>query len=149
MVGLHTELGQTSQIATQPVSVDGISAAAAQVGDAPGAQLQQHAGHFTRRTELVVVGLGNLRVVDAADGHKRHTVLIQQVDAGVIRHGAGKDDTINFMACQLAFQLVGVGLTDIAEQQVIPALRSHGADAAHTFAQEGQIQADEVFRDDE
>ena len=53
------------------------------------------------------------------------------------------------MAGKLALQLVGVGLADVAEQKVVAALRGHGADAAHALAQEGQVKADEVLRDDE
>ena len=115
LVGLHAELRQTAQEAAQPIGVDGVGAAAAEVGDAACAHLQQHAGHLVGRAHLVVVGLRDLRVVNAADRHKGGVVLLQQIDAGVVRHGAGQDDAVDFVAGKLALQLVGVGLTDVAE----------------------------------
>ena len=51
------------------------------------------------------------------------------------------------MAGQLALQLDGIGIADVTEQQIVPALRRHGADTAHTLAQKRQVQLHEVLGD--
>ena len=83
----YTELGQTSQIATQPVGVDGISAAAAQVGDAPGAQLQQQSGSFHTPHRAGRCRPGESPVVDAGRWPQKAHRTDSTVDAGVIRRG--------------------------------------------------------------
>ena len=72
---------------------------------------------------------------------------MQQVNAGVIAHRAGEDDAVHFVAGKLTFQLDGIGIADITQQQVVPALRRHGADTTHALAQKRQVQLHEVLGD--
>ena len=145
LVGGNTKFRQPAQIAAQAVGVDGVGAAAAQISDAARSHLEQHAGHLAGSTQLVVISLWYIVIFDAADGSKGHTVLLQQVNAGVIAHRTGEDAAVHFMAGQLALQLDGSGIADVTEQQVVPALRRHGADTAHTLAQKRQVQLHEVL----
>ena len=50
------------------------------------------------------------------------------------------------MARQLTLQLGILCAGGVAQQHVIAALISHGTDAAHTFAQERQIQRNKALR---
>ena len=147
LVGGNTKFRQPAQIAAQAVGVDGVGAAAAQISDAACSHLEQHPRHLAGGAQLVVISLRYIVIFDASDGNKGHTVLLQQVNAGVIAHRAGEDDAVHFMAGQLALQLDGIGIADVTEQQIVPALRRHGADTAHTLAQKRQVQLHEVLGD--
>ena len=147
LVHLHPTVGKSAQVAAQPVLVDGIVGTAAHIGNAAHAQLQQQAGHLGGRSYLVVIHLGHLIVIHAANGHKRHVVALQSLHTFIVQHRTGQNHAIHLVGFQLAFQLANIGFSRIAQQQVIPALGRHVPHTAHALAQERQVQPHKMLGD--
>ena len=148
LVYRNAKFCESTQITACAVGVDRVDGAAHQQRDALGAQLQKNAGHLAGGSDLIVVCLRDGLVLAASDKHERRLVLPQKVDAGVVCHGVGQDHAVHLVVGQLPLQLRVLGIGGVAEHQVIAALVCHGADAAHTLAQKGQIQRNKTLRHD-
>ena len=146
LIHRHAGLRKAAQIPARAVSVDGVDRAADQQCDPLGAHLQQDAGHLAGGGNLIIVRLRYCLVLAAANQHKRHIILPQQVNTGVVCHGVGQNNTVHLMARQLTLQLGIFCAGGVAQQHVVAALISHGTDAAHTFAQKRKIQCNKALR---
>ena len=148
LIHRHAGFRKATQIPARAVGVDGVDRAADQQCNALGTHLQQDAGHLAGSGNLIIVRLRYRLILAASDQHKRHVILPQQVNAGVVRHGVGQNNTVHLMARQLTLQLGVFRIGGVAHQHIVPALIRHGADTAHTFTQERQIQRDKALRHD-
>ena len=146
LVHRHAGFCKAAQVSARAVGVDGVDRAADQQRDPLGTHLQQNTGHLAGGGNLIIVRLRYCLVLAAANQHKRHIILPQQVNAGVVCHGVGQNNTVRLMARQLTLQLGIFCAGGVAQQHVVAALISHGTDAAHTFAQKRQIQCNKALR---
>lgn len=146
LVHRHAGFCKAAQVSARAVGVDGVDRAADQQRDPLGTHLQQNTGHLAGGGNLIIIRLRYRLILTAANQHKRHIILPQQVNAGIVCHGVGQNNTIHLMARQLTLQLGILCAGGVAQQHVVAALISHGTDAAHTFAQKRQIQCNKALR---